>query len=115
MVWVGLKGGRLNDAMLLSQPQLLTVRCRAGTGEKGPANGRFGAAAMASLLREAPQCVPYERRVQVFRSLIAGLKSTCADSHALGSNSTCADPYALGFKCTCAALVLRCNVGPQFS
>ena len=43
-----------------------------------PAGGRFGAAVLASLLLEAPQCVPYERRVQVFRSLIAGLKSTCA-------------------------------------
>lgn len=45
-----------------------------------PARGRFGAAALASLLMDAPQCVPYEQRVQVFRSLIAGLKSTCEHS-----------------------------------
>ena len=42
------------------------------------ANSRYGPAALAALLLEAPQCVPYARRVEVFRSLIAGLKNTCA-------------------------------------
>ena len=41
---------------------------------------RYGPAALAALLLEAPQCVPYAQRVEIFRSLIVGLKQTCAES-----------------------------------
>lgn len=42
------------------------------------ATSRYGPAALAALLLEAPQCVPYAQRVEVFRSLIAGSKTACA-------------------------------------
>ena len=48
------------------------------------AKSRFGPAALAALLLEAPQCVPYAQRVEVFRSLIVGLKATCASHCDLG-------------------------------
>lgn len=35
-------------------------------------------AALAALLTEAPQCVPFEQRVLVFRSLVAADKERCA-------------------------------------
>jgi len=41
------------------------------------AKSRYGPAALAALLLEAPQCVPYAQRVEVFRSLIVGFKATC--------------------------------------
>jgi hypothetical protein len=44
------------------------------------ARSRYGPAALAALLLEAPQCVPYAQRVEIFRSLIVGLKQTCAKS-----------------------------------
>ena len=47
------------------------------------AKSRYGPAALAALLLEAPQCVPYAQRVEIFRSLIAGLKQTCAASACL--------------------------------
>ena len=42
------------------------------------AKSRFGPAASTALLLEAPQCVPYAQRVEVFRSFIARWKSMCA-------------------------------------
>ncbi len=35
-------------------------------------------AALAALLTEAPQCVPFDHRVQIFRSLVAADKERCA-------------------------------------
>ena len=44
-------------------------------GRQGLGGGR--PAALAALLTEAPQCVPFEQRVGVFRSLVAADKERC--------------------------------------
>ena len=59
------------------------------------AKSRFGPAALAALLLEAPQCVPYEQRVEVFRCFIARWKSWCASDEAVRPPILRALPYFL--------------------
>ena len=45
-------------------------------------------AALAALLTEAPQCVPFNQRVLIFRSLVTADKERCAVQHLQNNTGT---------------------------